>query len=47
MAAVDSAEPVVEAAVVESEEARGQQKQVTAEADVEATEPVVEENALV
>ncbi|KAE8915483.1 hypothetical protein PF005_g32063 [Phytophthora fragariae] len=46
-AAVESAEPVVVAAVAESEEARGQQEQATAEADVEAAEPVVEENALV
>ncbi|KAE9264956.1 hypothetical protein PR003_g32616 [Phytophthora rubi] len=46
-AAVESVEPVVVAAVAESEEARGQQEQATAEADVEAAEPVVEENALV
>ncbi|KAE9074277.1 hypothetical protein PF007_g25474 [Phytophthora fragariae] len=46
-AAVESADPVVVAAVVESEEAKGQQEQATAEADVEAAEPVVEENALV
>ncbi|KAE9103930.1 hypothetical protein PF010_g13566 [Phytophthora fragariae] len=43
VAAVESADPVVVAAVVESEEAKGQQEQATAE----AAEPVVEENALV
>ncbi|KAE9106433.1 hypothetical protein PF010_g12631 [Phytophthora fragariae] len=47
VAAVEPSEPVVEAAVVESEEATEQQEQATAETDVEAAEPVVELNALV
>ncbi|KAE9030090.1 hypothetical protein PR002_g9969 [Phytophthora rubi] len=47
VAAVEPSEPVVEAAVVESEEATEQQEQATAETDVEAAEPVVEVNALV
>ncbi|KAE9104474.1 hypothetical protein PF007_g14052, partial [Phytophthora fragariae] len=45
--AVESADPVVVAAVVESEEAKGQQEQATAEADVEVAEPVVEETIIV